>query len=90
MSEKKNLKTVEVEGVKFDIDINIFDDFEIIDAFDEINQGNALRIAGVMRMIVGDRYRELLDVLRDEKTGRVPTERVAEVFTQIISDIAPN
>lgn len=90
MGEKKNLKTVEVNGVKFEISPDVFDDFEIIDAFDEIQQGNALRIAGAMRLIVGDRYRDLMNVLRDEDTGRVSTERVGEVFTQIIQEIAPN
>lgn len=90
MGEKKNLKTVEVNGVKFEISPDVFDDFEIIDAFDEIQQGNALRIAGAMRLIVGDRYKDLMNVLRDEDTGRVSTERVGEVFTQIIQEIAPN
>lgn len=90
MPETKNQKDITIRGVKLSVDPEIFNDLDMLDALDQIQEGNGLRIAGALRKIAGDQYNELRTALRDKETGRIPIDVVGEVFTEIMSGIVPN
>ncbi|HLS00469.1 MAG TPA: hypothetical protein VK054_00575 [Beutenbergiaceae bacterium] len=85
-----NKKQITVKGVTLSVDPEVFDDLDMLDALDQIQEGNGLRIAGALRKIAGDQYNELRAALRDEATGRIPVNVVGEVFTEIMAGIVPN
>lgn len=86
----KKDKQIEVQGLKLNIDTDVFDDFDLIDALDQINEGNALRIAGALRAVCGEHFNEVREHLRDGETGRIPVESAAKFFTDLAQAVAPN
>lgn len=84
------VREVEVRGVKLTIDPDLFDDLDLLDAIDQINEGNGLRIAGALRKIAGGQYNALRSALRDPKTGRISLTTAGEVFVEIVDAINPN
>src|SRR5699024_12874785 len=82
---EKNQKEITVRGVTLSVDPEVFNDLDMLDALDQIQEGNGLRIAGALGKIAGDEYTELGTALRDKKTGRIPVDVVGEVFTEIMA-----
>lgn len=88
--KKTTTKTVTVGNIVFEVDPGIFDDLDLLDAMDQVQEGNALRLAGALRAVTGDRYREIRDALRDPETGRVPIEPAMEFFSEVMKQASPN
>lgn len=83
-------KTVEVQGVKVTLDPDMFDDIVFLDHLDQMDQGNGLRIASVLRSLAGDQYQKVVDALKDEDTGRVPIEAASAFVTEAMAAVDPN
>lgn len=83
-------KKVTVEGVTLDVSPEVFDDLDFLDALDQIQEGNALRIAGALRAVAGSQYKEMREALRDKETGRIPMKRAVDFFTEVMKQAAPN
>jgi len=88
--EKSEAQEITVRGVTLKVSDDIFDDLDLLDALDQINEGNGLRIAGALRKVAGDKYNELRNVLRDKETGRIPVAAAGEAFLEIMQGVAPN
>lgn len=84
-------RKVTVQGVALTIDPNILDDFRIVDELYDLQSGdNAFAVVPLLRRILGDDYRRVLDALEDPATRRVPTEAVTGFITELFKRIAPN
>lgn len=99
MAEKKaEKKTVEINGKKYadaDFkalvpDVNVLDDMELVDDMSQLQDGNGLKIAPIMRKLLGDQYKNVLNDLRDEETGRVSVVVAAEFLEALMRAVSPN
>ena len=82
--------TVAVRGIDVTVPADALDDFELLDDLHELENGNATRLPAVLRRLVGDQWRAVMDVARDPETGRVSIESGAEVVREIMAGLAPN
>jgi len=73
-------------GFEYEVDEGVFDDMELIDALADVNSGrDGLQISTVIRKVFDDEQRKnLYDHVRDDK-GRVPTEPIMDIITEIIN-----
>ena len=70
-------------GFTFDVDTNILDDMELIDALAKAQGEDPTAISKVIYMILGEEQRkELYDLVRTE-TGRVPVQAVMDCVLEI-------
>lgn len=72
--------TVTVNGVTFDVEHAVINDYRLIDMAD---RGNP---SVLFKAIVGDKHDEVLDALEDEH-GRVPMERIGDLIKQVYEQV---
>lgn len=72
--------TVTVNGVTFDVEHAVINDYRLIDLAD---RGNP---SVLFKAIVGDKHDEVLDALEDEH-GRVPMERIGELIREVYTQV---
>lgn len=80
---------VEVRGVALSLPREALDDFELLDDLDQLEQGNPARLPSVLRRLVGDQWREVMDALRGE-SGRVSVEDGAGFVAEVMEAVSPN
>lgn len=83
------VRSVEIQGIPLTLDPNVFDDFELLDTLNEIQEGNALKSPAFLRKVMGDQYKTVLEYLRDPASGRVPASRVAPFMQELMEALAP-
>ena len=74
---------VEAMGIRAEIDQGALDDFEILEAMDELERGNVLKVPFLLRSIFGDGWGDVERQLRDERgklTASKATEFLLETF----------
>lgn len=82
---------VEVQGLTLIIPREALDDFELLDDLNELDQNdNPARLPSVLRRLVGDQWKTVMNHLRDEKTGRVPVEPAMEFLNELMDAADPN
>ncbi|RTE47730.1 hypothetical protein [Actinobaculum sp. 352] len=81
---------INIHGMTLSIDANLFDDFELVADIADMEAGQTLKVVPIVRRIVGDHYQDMLDVLRDPATGRVPLDAVSQMIVEIMQEVAPN
>ena len=82
--------TVAVRGIDVTVPADALDDFELLDDLHELENGNATRLPAVLRRLVGDQWKAVMELARDPETGRVSIESGAEVVQEIMAGLAPN
>lgn len=72
-------------GFEYEVDEDVFDDMELIDALADVTSGrDSLQISAAVLKIFGTEQRKkLYDHLRNEH-GRVPTEKIMDAITEIV------
>lgn len=80
---------VAVQGLTLDIDPAVFDDFELLEEMAAVADGDALRAVPLVRRVLGEDYRRVLDHLRTG-TGRVPATAVVGFLTDLMGAVSPN
>lgn len=84
-------KRVTVDGVTVDVPDEALDDFETLDDIRAVqDQKDASRLPSLLRRIVGDDYRKVIEQLRDPVTGRVTVERGSQFVLGLFEAVAPN
>lgn len=83
------VRSVEIQGIPLTLDPNVFDDFELLDTLNEIQEGNALKSPALLRKVLGDQYKTVLEDLRDPATGRVPASSVGPFMQELMEALAP-
>ena len=83
-------KLITIRGVELSVDPEMFDDLDLLDTLDQVNEGNGLRLAGGLRRVTGDKFSKVREALRDPETGRIPLEVAGEFFIEVMESIVPN
>lgn len=79
MIKKGTLKN----GFEYEIDDEIMDDMEMVEAVAEAQGENPLAVATVIKMALGeDQKKRLYDYIRNDK-GRVPVQKAVESLTEM-------
>lgn len=80
------LKGTTKSGFEYEVDKDAFDDMELIDALADVNSGrNILQLSTALQKIFDpDQLKRLYAHVKNDK-GRVPTEPVMDIITEIIS-----
>lgn len=84
------VKEFTIHGVDVSVPLEALDDFELLDDISEMEKGDATKMPSVLRRLVGDSYRELMNKLRDKKTGRVSIEAGGQLVADVLDILDPN
>lgn len=81
--------TVTIRGVTVTISEEALDDFELMDDLDRLEQEeDASRLPSILRRLVGDQYKTVMDALRGPN-GRVGIEAGADFVGEVLEAVAP-
>lgn len=93
LPKQEELKIKDVTVMAGDVEVNIpadaFNDFELLDDISQVEDGNGQRVASVVRRLVGDQWRAVMDGLRGEN-GRVAVEDATEFLERAMEAANPN
>lgn len=73
-------------GFEADINENVRDNIELLDALADLEGGNGLALSRVVQQVMGDSKKALYDFCRGED-GVVPTTAVSEQLMEIIKQV---
>lgn len=92
--QKKRLvpaRRVTVQGLSVTVTDEAVDDFEFLDDLRALNDTNdPSRMPSMLRRMVGDDYRRVMESLRDPKTGRVSIEAGSTFVLALIEALNPS
>lgn len=72
-------------GLELEVNEKSLNNMELLDALEEMAEGNELAISKVVKLMLGNENRKkLYDFIRD-KDGRVPLEEVDKCLTEIMN-----
>lgn len=75
-------------GFKYEVDVDVFNDMELIEAIAASEGDDPLRIVEVIERILGkEQKKALYDSLRNEK-GRVEVDAVEEAINEIMTAVS--
>lgn len=84
MAKKKDsLVDVECMGIEVTIDKDRFDDIELIDMMDDVQDGDPLKVGKILKKILGSDWKRVYDELRDDR-GVVPASKAMEFFGDVM------
>lgn len=87
-------KTIEKDGNTLPLSVTVatvaLDDFELLDDMRGMDDGNHARMPAMLRRLVGDDYKAVLEAFRDRETGRVPITKVAPWVQELLGALNPN
>lgn len=76
-------------GFEFDVNDDILNDWELLELFEEMDQGNPLLIIKVAKKILGSNYNSLKEYCRDEN-GKVSAIVMSDCIHELFDKIAKN
>ena len=78
-------KIMLTNGLELEVNEKSLNNMELLDALEEMTEGNELAISKVVKLMLGNENRKkLYDFIRD-KDGRVPLEEVDKCLTEIMN-----
>lgn len=70
-------------GFKFEIDDSALDDWELLSALSEVDDGNIRQLTKIPKMLLGDEQAKNLTNHLREANGRVPASKMTEAIRDI-------
>ena len=88
---KPETLTATIKGRDWSVPADALDDFELLDDLNALEQkGDVTRLPSVLRRLLGDQWRDAMDAMRDESTGRVTVEAGSEFVMSLMGALNPN
>ena len=88
---KPETLTAYVRGREWSVPADALDDFELLDDLNALEQkGDATRLPAVLRRLLGEQWRDAMDVMRNTETGRVSVEAGSEFVMDLMGALNPN
>lgn len=88
---KPETLTAYVRGREWSVPSDALDDFELLDDLNALEQkGDATRLPAVLRRLLGEQWRDAMDVMRNTETGRVSIEAGSEFVMDLMGALNPN
>lgn len=81
---------VTYRGITVFVPREALDDFELLEDISNLDQQKAYAMPSLLRRLIGDDFRKVMDGLRDKTTGRVAMEDGSEFVGQILGAINPS
>lgn len=85
-----NISKVTVRDIDLTIDLDVLDDFELLDMMASLEDGNALQAPRILRRIIGPEYQNVMRALRDPETGRIAGDVAVEFIRDLFAELNPN
>lgn len=87
---KPEIREVEIDGYKFQVNTDFVDDVEIVDMIDEIeNKKNLKAIVEFLKYLIGDAGYENIKSFYVKKDGRFRLTKLTEVYQAIFENLDP-
>lgn len=85
-----NIRKVTVRDIDLTIDLDVLDDFELLDMLASLEDGNALQAPRILRRVLGEEYADAKKALRDRETGRIKGDVAVEFIRDLFTALDPN
>lgn len=85
----KKSETATVDGITVSVTAESLDDFELLDDFSQMQNGNSARVTSAFKRMFGDDAPRILDELREE-SGRVRLTTASKFMMSVMKELAPN
>lgn len=79
-----------VSGITVTVTDEALDDFELLDDFRGLGDSDPSRLPSVLRRMVGDDYKRIMNELRDPVTGRVSASAGTQFVFDVVKAFNPN
>ncbi|MCQ2383075.1 MAG: hypothetical protein MJ060_04620 [Clostridia bacterium] len=83
--QKSTTKSVTVRGITLDVDVEVFDDMEVLQLFADLEDGNVFVFPRLMKLFFGDNYENITEQLKDKKTGRVKASTMGDFLKEVLT-----
>ena len=84
-------KRTTIQGITVTVTDEALDDFELLDDLHAIDvDKNASRFPSLLRRLIGDDYKAVMDGLRDKATGRVKVMSGTKFIRELLGALNPN
>ena len=83
MAENSNITTVEHEGYKFDVDLDLFDDVEFFELADGVEEKQS-NLIEILKLVLKDKYSDMADYFK-KKDGRFKMSTASEILDKILN-----
>lgn len=84
-------RVINLRGKEWHIPQEALDDFELLDDINALDQKqDATRFPSLIRRILPGQWDAVMDVLRDENTGRVSIDAGSQFVGDLIAELNPN
>lgn len=91
VDEAAEVLTATAYGREWSIPIDAVDDFELLDAFVQLQDSEEVALVPfIMRRLLGGQWRDAMNLLRDERTGRVGLQAGMEFTKELMGALNPN
>lgn len=78
-----------VDGIVVKVSSESLDDFELLDDFSQMQNGNGARVTSAFHRMFGDDASRILDELREE-SGRVRLTTASKFMMSVMKELAPS
>lgn len=80
-----------IAGKDWTVPADALDDFELLDDLNALEQrDDGTRLPSILRRLLGEQWREAMDSIRDEASGRVSIEAGGEFVKELMEALNPN
>ncbi len=80
------IREVEFNGIHCKVDMNVFDDMDLLDLLDEFQNGSVTKFKKILKAILADEFERVYEQLRDEN-GRVTATIASEFFQSVFEQV---
>lgn len=87
--KRKQSEGTIVDGITVTVTPESLDDFELLDDFSQMQNGNGARVTSAFHRMFGDDASRILDELRED-SGRVKLTRASQFMMAVMKELAPN
>lgn len=84
-SEAHQIVSCEAMGIKCDVDVAVFNDFDYLYLLGEVSDGNVLMLPKLIKMLFGDKWLDIRNQL--EVNGQLTAARATAFFTEVMEQV---
>lgn len=85
-AKRSKTVTTEIMGINVTVDPEVFDNLELLEVLDEINDGNVLKLAKAFKLVFGEQWDYIREHLKDER-GVVTASAASEFFATAMNSL---
>ncbi len=83
-----NMINIKVLDIDITVDNRCTRDYRILKYLGELDKGNPLHAADLIRMFVGENEEKIMEAIMEKNDGWCPIEAVTEVINEIVTQLS--